>query len=289
VRLANRLYAEKSFDIDTTYFTIVRHAFDVWIEPVDFTADPDAARAKINTWVAEQTEQRIKDLIGPGMLSAATKLVIVNAVHFLERWAGPFDPAASAPGPFWVNGPTSAPGPRMRQHATYRTVADARATLVELPYEGDTAALYVVLPAGRDGLAAVEAKLGETIKALEPELASESLVLSLPKLTLAPPAPLQLAGVLQALGIRDAFEPDRADFSGMARGKLFISSVIHQAFVELDEQGTEAAAATAVIAKGGGAPQAPRALAIDHPFVFVIVDRATGLFLFMGRVVDPAS
>lgn len=293
LKIANRLYAEKTYEIDTTYFTIARHTFDVWIEPVDFISSTEEVRTKINTWVAEQTEQRIKDLLPPRSVGPATKLVIVNAIYFLGDWASPFDKALTKPREFWVDGTTSKLVPTMQKTASFRVARGSGASLVELPYKGDSLAMYVLAPDARDGLPALEKQVGATLKELQPALAPQQLVLTLPRFTLDPPEPVQLDKALQALGVVDAFDATKADFTGMAnpkdpRERLFVSSVIHKAFVKVDEKGTEAAAATAVAAVGGGPPPKPVELRIDHPFLFVVVDKATGLILFMGRVVDPA-
>lgn len=292
LKIANRLYGEKTYNIDTTYFTIVRHAFDVWIEPVDFVTGAEEMRGKINTWVAEQTADRIKDLLPPHSLGPATKLVIVNAIYFLADWATPFDPALTQPRPFWVNGTTQAQVPTMLRRDQFRYASGNGASLIELPYKGDSMAMYVLIPDARDGLAALEKSLEPTLKALQPKLAPSDVTLTLPRFTIDPPEPLKLDRALQALGVTDAFDPQLADFTNMAkppdgRDRLYVSSVIHKAFVKVDEHGTEAAAATAVAAIGGAPPPKSTELHADHPFLFAIVDKTTGLIMFMGRVVDP--
>ncbi len=287
LKMANRVYAEKTYDIDTTYFTITRHAFDVWIEPLDFVSAHEEARAKINTWVADQTEQRIKDLLAPPDLGPATKLVVVNAIYFLGDWAVPFDKARTQPRDFWVDGTTKTQVPTMARTDQFRYASGNGAALIELPYTGDSMAMYVLVPDARDGLAAVEKTLEPTFKALQPKLAVREVAFTLPRFTIDPPAPLKLDAALQKLGVTDAFSPQTADFTGLAREGLFISSVIHKAFVKVDEKGTEAAAATAIVMGPGGAPPKPIELNADHPFLFVIVDKASGLIMFLGRVTDP--
>jgi serpin B len=294
LKIANRLYAEKTYEVDTTYFTVARHAMDVWIEPVDFVSSTEEVRAKINTWVAEQTEQRIKNLLPPRSVGPATKLVIVNAIYFLGDWAKPFEVAQTKPREFWVNGTTSAQLPTMQKLDQLSIARGEGASLVELPYKGNSLAMYVLVPDARDGLTALEKQVGATLKALQPKLAAQQVLLLLPKFTIDPPEPLRLDTALQALGVTDAFDPTAADFTGMAnpkdpRDRLFVSGVIHKAFVKVDEKGTEAAAATAIAAPGGGPPPKPVELRVDHPFLFVIVDKPTGLILFMGRVVDPSD
>ena len=287
LKMANRVYAEKTYDIDTTYFTIARHAFDVWIEPVDFITSDQRVRVQINTWVADQTEQRIKDLLAPHHVTPATKLVVVNAIYFLADWAVPFDKARTQPRTFWVNGTTQSQVPTMARLDGFRYASGSGAALIELPYKGDSMAMYVLVPDARDGLAAVEKALEPTLKALQPKLAMREIALTLPRFTIDPPQPLELDAALKAMGMTSAFNAHTADFTGLAREGMFISSVVHKAFVKVDEKGTEAAAATAIVMGPGGAPPKPVELKADHPFLFVIVDKATGLIMFLGRVVDP--
>lgn len=292
LRLANRLYGEHSYSFDTVYFTIIRKAFDVWIEPVDFATNPEGTRDKINTWVAEQTEQRIKDLLPPRTFDADTRLVIVNAIYFLADWARAFDVAATRPRDFFVRGKTAKQVPTMLQTGAFRYASDPHAALLELPYRGESAAMFIVLPAKRDGLAAVEASLAATLASLQPRLVEQTVSVALPRFTIDPPAPLRLADELKALGMIDAFDPAKADFTNIAKPKteqdrLFVSDVLHEAFVKVDERGTEAAAATAIVTPRGGPPRQITEFRAEHPFVFVIVDRTTGMILFIGRVVDP--
>jgi serpin B len=294
LKMANRLYGEKTFSIDTTYFTIVRKAFDVWIEPIDFNADPDGSRTKINTWVADETAQRIKDLLPPGAIDALTKLVIVNAVYFLADWAHPFEVSRTQPQDFFVGGTAARPVPTMSQTSSFSYANAAGASLVELPYKDKRTSMYLLVPDARDGLPALETTLESTFKTLQSKLAERRLALSLPRFTIDPPSSIDLAKVLQKLGMVDAFSAEKADFSNIAKpktpaDKIFISAVFHKAFVKVDEKGTEAAAATAVaMPRGGPPPGKVTELHVDHPFLFVIADKPSGLILFIGRVVDPA-
>ncbi len=292
LKLANRLYGEKSYNIDTTYFTIIRHAFDVWVEPVDFAQDPDGTRGKINTWVAEQTEQRIKDLLPPRSVDNQTRLVIVNAIYFLADWAHPFDASRTQPHDFYADGVAARPVPMMSQTSRFAYAHEGDAALIELPYKDNRTAMYIVLPDARDGLRTVEGKLEATLRALQPKAVPSMVALSLPRFTIDPPQAVDLAKPLQALGIVDAFAADKADFSGIAQprtpaDKIFISAVFHKAFVKVDDKGTEAAAATAVAMPRGGPPPKPVSFVADHPFLFLIVDKPSGLILFIGRVTDP--
>jgi len=294
LKIANRLYGEKTYDIDTTYFTIARHTFDVHIEPVDFVGSSETVRQQINTWVADQTEQRIKDLMPPRSVGPATKMVIVNAIYFLADWELPFEKSQTQPREFWVDGTTKTTVPTMRQADSFRYATGKGAAMIELPYKGNQMAMYVVVPDAKDALPAVEKNLGNIVKTLQPALEHNQVILTLPRFTIDPAEPLKLDKALQALGVTDAFDPTKADFTGLANPKdpnqrMFISGVIHKAFVKVDEKGTEAAAATAIGAPGGGPPPTPIELRVDRPFLFLILDKATGLIMFMGRVTEPAT
>jgi serpin B len=292
LKLANRIYGDVHYQFDTTYFTITRKAFNAPLEIVDFRGDAEAARAKINAWVEQQTEQRIKDLLAPRSLTADTRLVIVNAIYFLADWAEPFEKDATRDAEFYVDGKRAKPTPTMNRVGTYKHAKAEGAALLELPYQGNSASMYLVLPDKRDGLAELERALPAKLKALQAKLADERVLVSLPRFVIDPPAPLQLAKPLQTLGMKQAFDPAKADLTGMAnptdpKDRLFISAVLHKAFVKVDEKGTEAAAATAIAVAAGAAPAKPTAFNADHPFLFLIVDRGSGLILFIGRVTDP--
>ena len=294
LKLANRLYGDAKYQFDTTYFTITRKAFSAPLEIIDFRGDAEAARVKINTWVAEQTEQRIKDLLPPRSLNADTRLVIVNAIYFLADWAQQFEKAATSDAEFFVDGKQAKRVPTMHAQGTFKHAKGEGAALLELPYKGDSASLYILLPDKRDGLAELERSLPAKLKALQSKLASERVAVALPRFTIDPSEPLRLAKPLQALGIKQAFDREHADLTGIAaltdqKDRLYLGEVVHKAFVKVDEKGTEAAAATAIAAPGGGPPPKATPFSADHPFLFLIVDRSSGLILFVGRVVEPKT
>jgi serpin B len=294
LKLANRLYGDAHYQFDSTYFTITRKAFNAPLESIDFRADAEAARVKINTWVAEQTEQRIKNLLPPRSLAADTRLVIVNAIYFLADWAQQFEKAATSDADFFVDGKRAKRVPTMHSQGTYNLAKGEGAALLELPYKGGSASMYILLPDKRDGLAELENGLYSKLKALQSKLADLRVSVALPRFTIDPTEPLRLAKPLQTLGIKQAFDRQQADFTGIAaptdpNDRLYLGEVVHKAFVKVDEKGTEAAAATAIAAPGGGPPPQTTPFTADHPFLFFIVDRGSGLILFIGRVVEPKS
>lgn len=295
LKMANRLFGDAHYRFDTIYFTITRKAFSAPLEIVDFRADPEAAREKINTWIADQTERRLPDLLPPRSITADSRLVIVNAIAFLADWAAPFDPAQTFDADFHVGASRKLRVPTMHRRDRYKLAKADGATLLELAYQGGSAAMYVLLPDRLDGLAELERALPAKLAALQSKLADETVLVSLPRFAIAPSDPLHLSRPLQELGMKQAFDRDLADFTGIANppspsDRLFLSDVLHAAFVRVDEKGTEAAAATAVAMPGGkGVPPKAIPFTADHPFLFLIVDKGSGLILFIGRVVEPKA
>ncbi len=294
LKIANRIYGDARYQFDTTYFTITRKAFDAPLEIVDFRAAPDLARQRINMWVEQQTEQRIKDLLPQGTIVADTRLVIVNAIYFLADWAQQFDKTSTFDAEFFVDGKAGKRVPTMHLQSPFKYAKADGAALLEMPYKGGSASMYILLPDKRDGLPALERALPGKLKTLQSKLADQLVMVSLPKFVIDPGEPLRLAKPLQTLGMKQAFDASTADFTGIAsltdlKDRLFISEVLHKAFVKVDEKGTEAAAATAVAAVAGGVPPKATPFTADHPFLFVIVDRTSGLILFIGRVTDPKT
>nr|MDQ3368504.1 serpin family protein [Myxococcota bacterium] len=295
LRVANRLFGEQAYELQQPFLEQIERAFGAPLEKVDFRTQPEPARTRINSWVAEQTNQRIKDLLPGGAITPDTRLVLVNAIYFLAEWLAPFDKAQTRDVPFFTAKAASKPVSTMHQIGTFRRGKAAGVSLLELPYQGDDAAMLIVLPDAIDGLAAVERSLGaKQLATWRAALTEQQVAVALPRFEIDPATPLSLAGPLEALGMTDAFSRS-ADFSGIAKRtatdqELFISSVFHKAFVKTDEKGTEAAAATAVVmAVKGALPPPATAFKADHPFLFFIVEKASGLVLFIGRVADPAA
>ena len=294
--VANRLYGQKGYDFSTEFLAIVREGYGAPLEQVDFKKAPDSARKAINAWVEERTRRRIQNLIPEGALDSTARLVLVNAIYFKAAWDDEFKKYATRPAPFHVNGGNPKDVPMMNKQADYSYAKKNGYTAVALPYIGENLQFLVLLPDKMDGLAALEAKLTPSILADCANLDSDLVNLSLPKFKMEPEG-MELNKQLESLGMKTAFDvpTGSADFSAMAPRKpnnyLYISGVFHKAFISIDEHGTEAAAATAVIPKVGSAmnavPQKPKVVHIDHPFLFAIQDRKSGACLFLGRVTDP--
>jgi serpin B len=252
---------------------------------VDYKANPEAARQAINAWVKDQTEQRIPELIGQGAIDGLTRLVLVNAIYLKAAWQTTFSEAATQPAPFTKVDGSTASVPTMRQTADLRYAAGAGWRAVELPYVGGSLALTLIVP---DDLARFETGLDPAeFDAIAAALKPSSVDLSLPKFGLETMA--DLGDVLAGLGMPDAFDLDKADFSGITTTeKLYISAVIHQANFDIDEKGTEASAATAVVMGTSAAPVGEITFHVDRPFLFALRDVQTGAIVFLGRVVEPA-
>jgi len=295
LRIANRLFGEKSYTFDASYLEKTKTAYGAPLEATDFKNAFEPARGRINGWVEEQTEKRIKDLLPVGALDNQTRLVLVNAIYFLADWADQFEKNATRDEPFNVSAAAPKKTPTMHRTGQMRLAQADGVKVLELPYKGGDTAMMVVLPDRADGLAAVEQSLSAAkLEAWTRALAPENVALSLPRFEVSPPT-LEMGAKLVELGMPNAFDRDKADFTGIAnpsdpRDRLKIDKVFHKAFVKVDEKGTEAAAATAVVmARGGGPPPKALEFRADHPFLFFITDKTTGLVLFIGRVADPTT
>lgn len=287
LRIANAPFAQKDERWDQAFLDALASRFGAGVRLVDYKTAAEPARKAINTWVSDQTEQRIKELLAQGTLDDSTRLVLVNAIYLKAAWARAFEATATQPAAFHRLDGSSVDVPTMRL-GTNLPYAEGRGwKAVELPYVGGQLAMTVVVP---DDLASfLQGANGATFGAIAAALAdNRPLVdLSLPKFSIETKA--DLGDVLSALGMPDAFDPDRADFSGMTtQEQLYVSRVIHQANIDVDEKGTTASAATAVVMDATAAPGDQVTLQVDRPFVFALRDVTTGAIVFLGEVTDPS-
>jgi len=290
LRVVNRLFGEQTTKFEQPFVDRTAGTYEAPLEQVDFAGAWEPARVHINDWVAGQTEKRIRNLIPPGALDTMTRLVLTNAVYFKGTWKTQFPAEATADAPFRLGSGTHADVPMMRLTAELPVTNADDVQVLQLPYQGDALAMDVILPRDADGLAAIEGQL--TADRLDAWLSAARVTevdVALPRFKIDPPDPISLAATLEAMGMAIPFSPSEADFSGMsAQTRLFIDDVFHKAFVEVNEEGTEAAAATAVVmAEESAMASMPVRFSADHPFLFTIRDRTSGALLFVGRVVDP--
>jgi serpin B len=279
---ANSIWGQEGWSFEKAFLDTLAVNYGAGLRVRNFERDPEAARVEINDWVADRTNDRIEDLIPQGAVNPLTRLVLTNAIYFSAAWADPFEALETADRPFFLGGDAQVSVPTLHQRASYGYAQGAGYRAAELSYDGGELSMVVVEP---DDLAAFEASLtGPRLREIAASIRGYELDLTLPKFKFD--APLPLKEILKGLGMTDAFD-GAADFSRIdgARG-LMITDVVHKGFVSVDERGTEAAAATAVLVGDTAAPE-PATLVVDRPFVFFIRDRPTGAILFVGRVVDP--
>ncbi len=288
LNIANALWAQQDHPFLPAFLDLARRDYAARVQQVDFRTGAEPARKDINDWVSGKTAGRIQDLVPAGALDSMTRLVLVNAIYFKGTWATQFKAKNTAPDPF-----TTAPGQTtqaqfMNLTASFNYAGADGLQLLELPYAGGDLSMVVLLPAETNGLKALEDGLSADKLALWLGQAGEQKVkVFLPKFKMT--GQFGLAQTLAALGMTDAFSAS-ADFSGLDGARdLYVSAVIHKAFVEVNEEGTEAAAATAVgfEAMATMQPVTEVVFRADHPFLFLIRDVHSGSILFLGRVTDP--
>jgi serpin B len=287
LNVANALWGQQDYDFLSGFLDLVDRYYGAGLRRVDFVGAPEEARQTINGWVADETEGRITDLIPQGIIDTMTRLVLTNAIYFNAAWAEPFEESMTGDGPFYLLDGSQVLVPMMHQSSTFGYTEGDHYRAVELPYAGNELSMVILLP-DADEFEAFEAALdAATLETILGGLGYQPLSLTMPRFEFS--AQFSLKDALKDLGMVDAFT-SAADFSGMTGNRdLFIDAVLHKAFVSVDEAGTEAAAATAVVAKLTAAPADPLEVTVDRPFLFLIRDLETGALLFLGRVVDPGA
>jgi serpin B len=289
VKTANSLWAQKDLAFEKLFLDTLAKDYGAGVRLVDYKTAADDARKAINKWVAGQTANKIENLIPEGALDTLTRLVLVNAVYLDATWASQFNKAATADGSFTTLAGSSVTTPMMSQASGFAYAKGEGWQAVELPYSRDELAMLLIVPDG-GRFADVEAQLKDGLvdQAAAALTNSGEVELSMPKFKFRTQS--ALADALKTLGMQKAFDSKAADFSGMTKQEaLCISDVIHEAYIAVDEKGTEAAAATAVVMAGSAAPMQTVRLTIDRPFLFALRDKDTGAILFLGRVTDPTA
>lgn len=294
--VVDRLFGDAKVPFEKDYLARLDAVFGAPLETVDFVGNAEGARTRINTWVAEQTRDRIEDLMPEGSVASATKLVLVNAIYFKAQWTEPFPEYGTQEEDFFAaSGKKRVKTMARTDHFAYAAHPADDLTALALPYaEGGGAKMVILLPDDKKGLPALEKKLtGEKLATWTSLSTHERVEVKLPRFEIEMPEPLKLKAILGELGITRAFDYTRADFTPIAPAseQLEISEGFHKAFIAVDEKGTEAAAATALGMRAGAAAptEPPKQFHADHPFLFVITDDSTGAILFIGRVSDPSA
>ena len=287
LHVVNALWGQQEHPFQDAYLDALARNYGAGIRLVDFVNDAEAARIAINDWVGEQTEGRIEDLIPQGALDALTRLVLTNAIYLNAAWAEPFIKEATRDGDFFLLDGATVQVPLMRQVAAFRYAAGAGYQAIELPYDGGELSMVILLP-DTGQFKAFEQSLDQPLLvSILNSLSYQQIDLTMPRFEIA--AKFGLTDALSALGMPQAFT-EEADFSGIdGTQELLISDVIHQTFISVDEAGTEAAAATAVVVGITSSPAEPQQVRVDRPFIFLIRDIETGALLFAGRTLNPAN
>ena len=294
LHVADALWAQQDSNFEESYLKLVQSDYGAGFHKVNFEISPDSVRATINAWVEKQTNDKIKDLIGPGALNATTRLVLTNAIYFKGDWQEPFDAEATQKEEFHLTATQWVMTPMMHRTGGYRYFDGGTFQALELPYAGNEISMVVLLPKETDGLAALEQAFtsgvaGDWIQKLAPV---DKVILTLPSFTMT--QQFELSSALSAMGMAQAFS-GWADFSGMTGKPDFsISAAIHKAYIDVNEKGTEAAAATAIVMRATAMRQEfpappPIVFRADHPFLFILLDTKSGSMLFLGRVADPTK
>jgi serpin B len=288
--IANALWIQKNYPLQPAFTAVARDRYRAKVSPVDFLR-ADAACRTINKWVAGETADKIREIISPRLISNLTRLVLTNAIYFKSAWENPFNKDATQEKPFYRMTGDTLQTPMMHQQDRFGYLESESLQLLEMPYKGGDLSMIILLPRDREGLNALEAGLTPIrLDAWLREIRSEEVTVTFPRFRFTTDS--EISDILKSLGMTEAFDPEKADFSGMTTAEtLFISAVLHKAFIAVDEEGTEAAAATAVAMVATAMPikKEPKVFTADHPFVFMIRHRETGSILFLGRLFDPSA
>jgi serpin B len=285
LNIANDIWGQKDYEFVPAFLNVLAENYGAGLRILDFRTEAEKCRVAINDWVSDQTEGRIKDLIPQGAIDALTRLVLTNAIYFNAAWEYPFDKKMTADGQFYLVDGGQISVPMMKEAKSFGYTEGEGYQAVELPYDGRELSMVILLPASGN-FEAFEAGLqAQQVDAIINDLKNTQVALIMPRFEFE--SEFSLKDTLAGMGMPIAFSGG-ADFSGMTGyPELFISDVVHKAFVAVDEAGTEAAAATVVIMPTAAPPEPTVEVTIDRPFIFLIRDIETGAILFVGRVLNP--
>jgi serpin B len=286
LNIVNAIWGQKDYAFLVSFLDTLAENYGAGLRIVDFITETELSRITINDWVSDETEGRIKDLIPQGAINQMTRLVLTNAIYFNAAWQYPFEEDATSPGVFYLLNDDEVTVPMMEQQESFSYLKGDNYQVVELPYDGQELSMVIILPDPGQFASFEETIEYQKIEDIIESLERREVRLRMPKFEFD--SSFSLKKALTEMGMPVAFS-DGADFSGMTGKKdLFISDVIHKAFVSVDEAGTEAAAATAVIMELTAMPETPLEVTLNRPFIFLIRDIETGAILFVGRVINPS-
>ena len=287
LNIANAIWGQDGYHFLPDFLDVLAENYGAGMMAADFAGAPDESRVRINDWVAEETEGKVTDLLPPGAVDQSTRLVLTNAIYFNASWLWPFSPSRTEVRPFYLAGGGTVDVPMMTE--TYKGYGYARGDgyqVVDVPYSWGEMSMTILLPDEGTTLEALEGSLdSEMLDRIIDDIETDYVTLTMPLFEFE--SEFSLGDTLAEMGMPDAFGGG-ADFSGMTGSKdLWISRIVHKAFVSVDEEGTEAAAATAVVVNESGPGKEPIPVTVDRPFIFLIRDTGTGTVLFLGRVSNP--
>jgi len=285
LNIVNAIWGQKDYGFLSEFLDLLAENYGAGLRVLDFASAPEESRITINNWVSDQTEDRIEDLIPQGLIDALTRLVLTNAIYFNAAWQYPFSGDVTQDGPFYLLDGGEVIVPMMKQTESFGYAEGDGYQAVELPYDGSELSMVILLPALGQFETFEDSLDAQQVDGIIGRLEHRQVALAIPRFEFK--SGFSLSKTLAAMGMPLAFS-GAADFSGMTGNRdLFIADVVHKAFVSVDEAGTEAAAATAVVMELTAIPEMPVIVNIDRPFIFLIRDIETGAILFVGRVLNP--
>ena len=288
--VADAVWTQQGLPYNPDFLRVLQKDYASELRQSDFVHSYQQARTDINRWVAQNTADKIPNLLPDGSVDSTTRMILVNAIYFKGDWATPFKTERTSDQPFHTDGQNSISTPLMFGNVFCLASETADLQIVELPYNGDKLSMVILLPRSVDGMGTLEKQLtSEHIDQWISQLVDQSVNVHLPKFKLT--CSFELADTLKSMGMRDAFSYPIADFTGMTTADRFrISAVVHQALIDVNEEGTEAAAATGVTMMAGAVMrQRLMDFRADHPFIFLIRQQSTGAILFAGRLMNPKA
>jgi serpin B len=287
LNVVNAIWGQKGYKFSESYLDLLAQNYGAGMRIVDYIDAAEEARQTINDWVAQQTEDKIKDLLPAGSVNSLTRMVLTNAIYFNAAWANQFEKEATQPAQFTLPDNSTVSVDMMKQYAEHYNYAEGQDyQVIELPYDGRELSMLVLLPA-EGKFTEFESTLDDSLlNTILAQLQPAAVNLSMPKFEIK--YETGLAGAMRSLGMQQAFIGGTADFSGMTGNlDLYITDILHKAFISVDEAGTEAAAATGVVFGTSSMPTDIKDFTMDRPFIFMIKDNPSGQILFLGRVTNP--